>query len=443
MTTSSTLSAIHTRPAELLQRLIQFDTTNPPGNELACIDYIDGLLRDAGIATQRYAKTPGRPNLLARLPGRGEAPPLLLYGHVDVVTTINQQWQHPPFGGEIHDGFVWGRGALDMKGGVAMMTAAFLRAGIEHLSLPGDVILAIVPDEEAGGEYGARFLVEQHADLFAGVRYAIGEFGGFSMNVSGQKLYPIMVAEKQMCSMRATVRGRGGHGSMPVRGGAMARLSRLLRRLDQNWLPIHVTPPVRAMVEAMAARVGGAKGAVLRQLLNPATAEAVLGLLGPQRSVFEPLLRNTVSPTGLHASDKINVIPSQISVDLDGRLLPGQTPDDMLRELQAAVGPEVALEVLRYEPGPASVNMGLFDALAGVLREADPAGTPVPLVLSGVTDGRFFATLGIQTYGFLPMPLPDDFGFSTSIHAADERVPAAAIEFGANAIFAALGRFTA
>jgi acetylornithine deacetylase/succinyl-diaminopimelate desuccinylase-like protein len=263
-----------------------------------------------------------------------------------------------------------------MKGGVAMMTAAFLRAKIENLSLPGDVILAIVPDEEAGGEYGARFLVEQHPDLFAGVKYAIGEFGGFSMNVSGQKLYPIMVAEKQMCSMRATVRGRGGHGSMPVRGGAMARLSRLLRRLDQNWLPIHVTPPVRAMVEAMAAKVGGAKGAVLRQLLNPATAEAVLGLLGPQRSVFEPLLRNTVSPTGLHASDKINVIPSQISVDLDGRLLPGQTPDDMLRELQAAVGPEVALEVLRYEPGPASVNMGLFEALAGVLREADRPARP-------------------------------------------------------------------
>jgi acetylornithine deacetylase/succinyl-diaminopimelate desuccinylase-like protein len=329
-----------------------------------------------------------------------------------------------------------------MKGGVAMMTAAFLRAKVENLSLPGDVILAIVPDEEAGGEYGARFLVEQHPDLFAGVRYAIGEFGGFSMNVSGQKLYPIMVAEKQMCSMRAIVRGRGGHGSMPVRGGAMARLSRLLRRLDQNWLPIHVTPPVRAMIEAMAAKVGGAKGAVLRQLLSPATAEAVLGLLGPQRSIFEPLLRNTVSPTGLHASDKINVIPSQVSVDLDGRLLPGQTPDDMLRELQAVVGPEVELEVLRHEPGPPIVNMGLFDALAGVLREADPAGTPVPLVLSGVTDGRFFAALGIQTYGFLPMPLPDDFAFTGSIHAADERVPAAAIEFGANAIFAALGRFT-
>ncbi len=434
---------IYTRPAELLQRLIQFDTTNPPGNEAACIGYIDGLLREAGIPTQLFARAPERPNLIARLPGRGRAPPLLLYGHVDVVTTANQEWQHPPFGGELIDGMIWGRGALDMKGGVAMMVAAFLRAKIEGASLPGDVILTVVSDEEAGGQFGAGFLVDQHADLFSGVKYAIGEFGAFSTRVGGQKLFPIMIAEKQMCWMRATVRGEGGHGSMPVRGGAMARLSRLLRRLDQDRTPVHVTPPARAMIEAMAARIGGAKGVLLRQLLTPAMTDTVLGAMGEQGRVFGPLVRNTVSPTILRASDKINVIPSQVSVDLDGRLLPGQTPDDMVRELQVIVGPDVALEILRYEPGPAHIDMGLFDTLGAILREADPTGTPVPLLLSGVTDGRFFAKLGIQTYGYLPMPLPDDFAFSTSIHAANERIPAAAIAFGANAIYTALGRIGA
>ena len=192
-------SSVYQRPAELLRRLIQFDTTNPPGNEAECITFINGLLTQAGVETTIVGQTPQRPNLIARLPGQGSAAPLLLYGHVDVVTTENQQWQHPPFEGKVVDGFVWGRGALDMKGGVAMMLAAFLRARGEHLKLPGDVILAIVSDEEAGGDFGSKYLVEHHADLFDGVRYAVGEFGGFTFYVGKQRFYPVMIAEKQIC----------------------------------------------------------------------------------------------------------------------------------------------------------------------------------------------------------------------------------------------------
>jgi len=192
-------SFFYQHPAELLRRLIQFDTTNPPGNEAACIAFINGLLTDAGVETTILGKTPDRPNLMARLPGQGSAAPLLLYGHVDVVTTENQQWQQPPFEGKVTDGFVWGRGALDMKGGVAMMLAAFLRAKSEHLKLHGDVILAIVSDEEAGGVYGTKYLVENHADLFDGIRYAIGEFGGFTFYVGKRRFYPVMIAEKQIC----------------------------------------------------------------------------------------------------------------------------------------------------------------------------------------------------------------------------------------------------
>jgi acetylornithine deacetylase/succinyl-diaminopimelate desuccinylase-like protein len=441
MVSVSEISSIYQCPAELLQRLIQFDTTNPPGNEAECISFINELLTGSGIKTTILARTPERPNLIARLTGQGNASPLLLHGHVDVVTTEHQEWQHPPFEGKVVDGFIWGRGALDMKGGVAMMLSAFLRAKIEGLQLPGDVVLAIVSDEEAFGDFGAKFLVEKHPDLFDGIRYAIGEFGGFSFYVGKQRFYPIMVAEKQVCWMKATVRGQGGHGSLPVRGGAMAKLSKLLQKLDKNRLPVHITPVAQLMFKTMGSALGGLTGLILGRLINPMLTNLVLNLLGERGRVFDPLLHNTVNATILHGSDKFNVIPSEVSVDLDGRLLPGYKPDDIIAELRQVIGKDVELEVLRFDSGPAEPDMGLFDTLADILRKLDPNGIPVPLLLGGTTDGRFFSRLGIQTYGFLPMPLPEDFNFSQTIHAADERIPIEAVEFGANAIYEVLKRF--
>jgi acetylornithine deacetylase/succinyl-diaminopimelate desuccinylase-like protein len=427
-------------PARLLQKLVQFDTTNPPGNEAECISFIQQLLAQAGVETTILAKSPARSNLIARLPGRGSAAPLLLYGHVDVVTTQDQDWQYPPFAGVQEDGYLWGRGALDMKGGVAMMLSAFLRAKAENVQPPGDIILTIVSDEEAGGDFGAKFLVEEHPEHFAGIHYAIGEFGGFTLSVGKRCFYPIQVAEKQICWLKATVHGPGGHGSLPVRNGAMARLSRLLVLLEANRLPVHVTPPARLMFSPMASALGGVSGLMIAQLLNPRLADAVLNLLGERGRLFEPLLRNTVSPTILHGSSKINVIPSEVSVELDGRMLPGFQPDELIKELRPIVGPQVELEVVRFDPGPAEPDMGWFDTLAGILKEADPQGVPIPLMLSGVTDGRFFSRLGIQTYGFLPMQLPEDFNFTQTIHAADERIPTPALEFGTSAIYRALQR---
>lgn len=426
---------------EILQRLIQFDTTNPPGNEGECVAFINQLLTQTGIQTRLLAKSPSRPNLIARLPGQGNVAPLLLYGHVDVVPTENQRWQHPPFSGALVDGYVWGRGALDMKGGVAMMLAAFLRAKTENTNLPGDVVLAIVPDEETFGDYGARFLVESHPEEFSGIRYALGEFGGFSLSVGKRRFYPIQVAEKQICWLRVRFRGPGGHGSMPVRGGAMAQLARFLKRLDTHSLPFHATPPARLTFETMASALGGASRLVMSQLLNPVLSGSVLRLLGERRRFFAPLLRNTVSPTILQGSSSFNVIPGEVTVDLDGRLLPGFEPDDLIREVRAIGGDEGEVEVVRFDPGPSSLDMGLFDTLADILKEADPEGVPCPLLLSGVTDGRFFSRLGIQTYGFLPMPLPEVFNFTQAVHAADERIPVEAVEFGARAIHQALQRF--
>jgi len=432
---------IYQHPAELLQNLIRFNTTNPPGNERECIEYINGLLKEAGIETTILAKTPERPNVIGRLKGEGKAPPLLLYGHVDVVTTENQKWTHPPFEGHIVDGYLWGRGALDMKSGVAMYLAAFLKAKAEGLSLPGDVLFAAVADEEAADNYGVAWLVNEHPAVFDGVRYALGEFGGFNLSLSGKRFYPIMVAEKQLCWMTATFRGRGGHGSMPVQGQAMAKLSRALRLLDEHPLPVHVTPAVRMMMECIAENLGGASALVVRQILNPPLTNTFLKVLGSRGGLFAPLLHNTVSPTMLKASEKVNVIPSEVTLGMDGRMVPGAKPEDMVRELHDLLGDDVELAVKKSEPGPAAPNMELFDTLGGVLRGLDPAAIPLPFVMSGVTDARFLSKLGIQTYGFTPLQLPEDFNFIATVHAADERVPVAAMDFGTNAVYEVLKKF--
>jgi acetylornithine deacetylase/succinyl-diaminopimelate desuccinylase-like protein len=307
---------------------------------------------------------------------------------------------------------------------------------------PGDVVLAILSDEEDGGDLGARFLVEEHPELFAGMRYALGEFGGFTLHAGGRRFYPIQVAEKQICWLRATLRGPGGHGAMVNRGGAMARLAKLLRDLDRGRLPYHLTPVVQETFETMAAALPRPQADVIRGLLKPRLAGASLRLLGERGRLFEPMLHNTVSATIVRGGDKVNVVPSELHLELDGRSLPGLGPDVLIAELHDLVGHDVELELSRHDPGPTEPDLGLFETLAGVLRELDPEGIPLPLLQVGVTDGRFFSRLGVQTYGFLPMRLPAEFQFTKLIHAADERIPVSALEFGAEAVYRAVTRFS-
>ena len=430
-----------TSPAELLQNLIRFDTTNPPGNEVECIKYIDRLLTDAGFQTTLLAKTANRPNLITRLKGQGTAPPLLLYGHVDVVTTVNQDWTHPPFEGEIVDGWIWGRGALDMKSGVAMMLTSMLRAKAEELTPAGDVVSAVLCDEETAGDCGATFLAENHAEHFQGIRYALGEFGGFTLYIGKRRFYPIQVAEKQICWIKARIHGEGGHGSIPVRGEAMAKLARLLQQLEKHQLPVHITPVARDTIDTMASALSFPSSFVLRLLLKPRFTNIVLKLMGESGKPIEPLLRHTVNATTVHASEKINVIPTEIVLEIDGRLLPGYSPEDMMAELRQVIGDEVELELQSYHPCPGEPDMGLFDTLSSILRERDPDGTPIPYLLPATTDAKFFSRLGIQTYGFIPMFLPQDFNFTHTIHSADERIPIEALDFGTEAIYEVLQRF--
>jgi len=434
-------STIYNRPHELLQNLIRFDTTNPPGNEAECIRYIDALLTDAGFESTFLSKDSNRPNLIARLKGKGTAPSLLLCGHVDVVTTGNQRWTHPPFGAEIDEGYIWGRGALDMKGGVAMMLSAFLRAKAEHLSPSGDVVLAVVSDEESLSNYGAKFLVENHPEHFTGIKYAIGEGGGYSIFVGKKRFYPIAVAEKQICHMKAVIRGSGGHASQAMHGGTMAKAAELIQKLDKERMPVHVTPIVRKMFEETSASMGFPFGLFLRQILKPALTDRVIGLLGKNGQIFDPLFHNTVNATIIHGGEKFNVIPSEITLELLGRILPGFGPKEFTAELRQIVGDEVELELIRHDPGPAEPDMGLYDLLSEILREADPDGNPIPILLPATSDARFFSRLGIQTYGFLPAKLPPGLNALQLSHGEDERIPVESLSFGADAIYQVLRRF--
>ncbi|MEM7537571.1 MAG: M20/M25/M40 family metallo-hydrolase [Chloroflexota bacterium] len=434
---------IHENPAAVLQSLIRFDTTNPPGNERACIDYINGLLQAAGIETTLLARDDNRPNLIARLRGAGSAPPFLMQGHVDVVTTANQQWTHPPFEAVEQDGFIWGRGTLDMKGGVAMMLCAMLKMKHEmdngNATPAGDILLCVMSDEEAGGEYGAKWLVENHPEQFDGVKYAIGEFGGSSMHLHGKKFYIIQMAEKVSCQIKLSIHGPAGHASSPQQGGTMARLGKVLTRLDEQQLPVHVTPVVQKMVEGIADAIHAPYEAVLQQTLAPAS-DSPLGVL------MRPMFRNTASPTIVHGGDKINVIPGLVELSLDGRMLPGMQPAQFVDELKAVIGDDLAehidMEVVKCElPELTQPDMTQFDMLAGILRELDTDANPIPYLLPAGTDGSHFARLGIQNYGFTPMLLPESFNFGATIHAADERIPVEAVAFGTEAIFMVLQRY--
>ena len=436
---------IHERPTDLLRELIRFDTTNPPGNEAECIGFLNQLLQEGGLSTTLLAKDPNRPNLVTRLPGRGEAPALVLQGHVDVVTTANQTWKRDPFAAELIDGTVWGRGSLDMKSGVTMMTCAVLRAAAAGRKPAGDVILTIMSDEEAGSDYGARFLTERHPEQFEGAQYAIGEGGGSAQYMGDRRFYPLMVAEKQVCWLRTRISGPGGHGSTPLRDGAMARLGSILTTLNRSRLPVHVTPVMQQMLPALAEHAPDHLAVAALALLDKDRTDAQLdqmladGL--PQARSFDALLHNTVNATVVGGGIKTNVIPSEILLELDGRVLPGFTSDDLISELHVLLGDDLPFEIIRHDPGEAGVNMALFPLLKTVVEELDPDGVVIPSMVGGFTDGRMFSRLGIQNYGFLPMKLPPGTNFSATVHAADERVPVEALEFGLQAMSTIIERY--
>lgn len=425
----------HERPAALLQDLVRFETVNPPGDERECIEWIDDLLTAYGVETKTYARDPDRPNLLARIPG-GEATPLMLYGHVDVVPTTNQEWTHDPFEAVHEDGHIWGRGTLDMKGGVAMYLAAFCRLAAADVTPAGDILLLVVSDEEAGGDDGLGWLVDEHPDLFEDVEYALGEFGGFEFDVAGAETYPIQTNEKQVCWLEATFRGNSGHASFPTTGTAMGKMARYVEAVDGNRLPVNVTPSAEQMVESVAEQLDGERAEQFHGLLDPDRTDENLDKMGEQGRMFDAILHNTANVTKVHGGDKQNVVPEAVTVSLDCRLVPGDEPDDVIAELTELTGMEPEYEIIRFDRGPPAADLAYFDELADILESATD-GVAIPLLMAGATDGRHLAAVDVQSYGFTPMQL-GDLPFLDLVHSGDERIPAETVGWGADRVYEAI-----
>ncbi len=442
------LPPLHLDAQEMCQALLRIDTTNPPGNERPAVDYLAGKLREVGYDVTVLESAPTRANLVARYRGTGQAGPLLLSAHLDVVEADASKWQQPPFAGVIADGCLWGRGAIDMKNMAAMSVAIMRRLAVDKPALARDVIFAGVADEEAGCDHGSRFLVEQHPDLVR-AEYALGESGGFSLHLAGTTFYPVQVAEKGLCWVRARFTGEPGHGSMPRRDSAVVRMGEALARLGSAQLPVHATRYVQDFLAAVAARQPRAARPLLRLLTRPELLARVLRLvpdLGTARSLGA-LLSNTASPTVVRAGNKTNVIPGVAEVEIDGRTLPGQSEGDFLRELQAVLGPDVELEVIRSAPATVTepVASPLYDVIARQVLAREPDAVVVPYMIPGFTDAKYFTQLGARWYGFSPVKIEKASGirFADMFHGHDERVPVAGLHWGAEVLSAVVHEFAA
>jgi len=401
--------------AALCSDLIKIDTTNPgdhsgPG-ERAAAERVAVLLADAGLEPTVLESRPGRASVVTRISGTDPArPALLIHGHLDVVPATAADWQVPPFSGEISGGCVWGRGAVDMKDMDAMILTVVRQRLREGRRPPRDVVLAFVADEEAGGTWGARWLVDSHPELFEGVTEAIGEVGGFSATIGGQRIYPIQTAEKGMAWMRLTARGTAGHGSMLQPDNAVTELAETVARIGRHEWPVRLTPSVRAFLAAAAAALGID--------FSPNAADEVLAKLGPITRMVGATLTNTVNPTVLNAGYKVNVVPQAATADVDGRFLPGHE-EEFFAEVDGLLGPGVRREFIHHDIALETTFDGdLCAAMSAALLAEDPA------------DAKSFSRLGIRCFGFTPLRLPADLDFSGMFHGVDERVPVEALRFG-------------
>jgi acetylornithine deacetylase/succinyl-diaminopimelate desuccinylase-like protein len=432
-------TSLHDEAVRHLQNLVRINTTNPPGNETEAARYLEGMLRAEGYEPVILESAPGRGNLVARFKGDGTFPPLLLFSHTDVVPVEAEHWTRPPFSGDLADGCVWGRGTLDMKSMVAMELMTMLLLARHKVPLRRDVIVAATADEEAEGKYGLGWLVREYPDLIR-AEWGFSEFGGYSLPVDGHRVYPCQTAEKGVCWLKLRARGKPGHAALPHGDNAVAHLAHALDRLTRRRLPLHITPTAARYVQGMSAVMGGAPGLALRALLNRFTHERALDWLMARElehaRALVGMFHNTATPTQLSAGQAPNVIPSTAEAVLDGRLLPGFDRSSFLAELAPLLGPDIEVQVMEYgAPLETPVDTPLFQAMAAGLGRHDPAAIVLPYMLSGATDAKFAAQLGIKSYGFSPLKLEVGEPFGELIHGHDERVPVRALAFGVQVLY--------
>jgi len=413
------------------RELIRMDTTNygdedGPGERKAA-EYVATLLDEVGIESRLYESEPGRTSVVAHwggdLGGGDERGGLLLHGHLDVVPAAAEDWQVDPFSGEIKDGYLWGRGAVDMKDFDAMLLSV-VRARTRAGRVPTrPVVLCFTADEEAGGHKGAQVLVDEHREELEGCTEGISEVGGFSSTVRGRRVYLIEAAEKGMAWMRLTARGRAGHGSMINHENAISELTRAVARIGAHEWPVRLTPTMKVLL-ASVAELAGTEA-------TPENAEALVEEFGTATRMLGAVIRNTTNPTMLKAGYKVNVVPTEATAHVDGRFLPG-FEDEFFDTIAELVGDDISIDyVSRQQPWEMPYVGDLVDAMTLSLQAEDPDGLVAPYLMSGGTDAKHFNRLGLRSYGFAPLRLPADLDFTALFHGVDERVPTDALEFGA------------
>ncbi|MEO6885882.1 MAG: M20/M25/M40 family metallo-hydrolase [Jatrophihabitantaceae bacterium] len=408
----------------LLSELITINTSNPTHPERPAAEWVATKLDEVGVASQIIESAPGRASTIARIEGTDSSrSPLLIHGHLDVVPAEASEWSVDPFSGEVKDGFVWGRGAIDMKDMDAMTLAVVRNWARTGRKPPRDIVLAFVSDEEAGGKLGAHYLVDDHRDLFADCSEAIGEVGGFSVSLNDtSRAYLIQTAEKGMNWLRLRATGSPGHGSLIHSDNAVTRLAAAVSRIGSHEFPIVLTDTVRATIAGLAEVTG--------LDLDPDDIDSWLPHLGPAARMIGATIRNTANPTMLEAGYKANVIPSRAEATIDARFLPGQQ-DALLATIDELLGEGVEREFIVQDIAlETSFEGALVDAMSTALRAEDPGAHPLPYLMSGGTDAKSFSTLGIQCFGFSPLLLPDGLDFMSMFHGIDERVPVDGLAFG-------------
>lgn len=409
---------------DLLSRLIQVDTTNPPGNETAAAELLRDYLEANGVECELYARVPERANLVARIRGSGDGPSLLLLGHTDVVLADAAEWSVPPFSGELRDGEVWGRGALDMKGQVAANAVAIASLAREGFAPSGDLIFAATADEEVGDDFGLSWLCSEHPDAIR-CDYAVNEGAGDRLELGTGTFYLCSTAEKMSAPFRVRVHGRSGHASMPgIADNALVKAARLVERLAEYEHAPQIQQEVEAFLHAVVGEVPSPGRAVERARAVDETAAALV----------EPLLSPTFAPTMISASRKRNVIPAVCEIVVDCRLLPGQTPAHVEPLIREVLGHDVEYDLAFTEAqGGTRSRLGspLWEAIESFLAEVEPGARPVPICSAGFTDSHWLReAFGTVAYGFFPArTMPADVA-AALIHSADERVPVTDLELG-------------
>ena len=430
------------RTVEILKRLIRIDTSRP-GNESEAALYLREVLAASGIESELTGPEPSRKSIIARVRGAGAKPPLLLLSHLDVVPADPASWTHPPFAAEEADGFIWGRGAIDMKMMTAMETAILCEIAENGTGLERDIILAATAGEEEGGEPGLGWIAENAFDKIE-AEYALSEVGGFSLKAGRKRLYPVMVSEKGFCWLKIRFPGTPGHGSLPRDDHALRHAATGIARLLDRGFPLQVVEPVGSFLRSMADGESFPRSMVLRGVATPPLTAAMIRLVpaGILRDRMESLLRNTANPTMLNSGTVRNMMPEYADLTVDCRILPGTSVRGFTDEVSRALGDGCRVEIENSsEPQRVTGAEEMIGLLDDVIRRHDTAGEVVPYMITGFTDGRHINPRGVKCLGFTPLKIEEDFPVYELIHGIDERVPVDGLEFGTAVLRDVLNRW--